>query len=446
MLNKTAIKGLISLALLTPLAATAAVNQTDAPNTPKNIIYMIGDGMGPAYTTAYRYYKDNPNTEEIETTVFDRLLVGMARTAPARMSGYVTDSAAAATALSTGTKTYNGAIGMDAHKRPMQTLLEKAKQGGKAIGITVTSQVNHATPASFLSHNESRKNYEQIAHDYLYTGADVMLGGGQKYFSKDLLSKFENKGYQVIEQFDGLNQVHKGKVLGLFADVQLPWVIDNPNGHQLSKMTEKSLELLSKHDNGFMLLIEGSIIDWAGHANDIATTMGEMDEFARSIEVVESFIRKHPDTLLVITADHETGGLTVGANDSKSWNPAVLHNVKASPMTMAKQLIAQKDWQTGFAKLIGFEPSAAEWETLSAAHTKGEQHFALAIIDLINLRSNTGWTTNDHTAVDVQVFAKGPASQLFVGSQENTEIADKLSELLHAKKQVLMSEVIRHKH
>ncbi|RYV00910.1 alkaline phosphatase [Shewanella sp. OPT22] len=430
MLNQT-IKGLMAIALLAPLSVLAAnETPTETPKTPKNIIYIIGDGMGPAYTTAYRYYKDNPNTEEVETTVFDRLLVGMARTAPARMSGYVTDSAAAATALSTGVKTYNGAIGMDTDKRPMETLLEKAKKDGKAIGITVTSQVNHATPASFLSHNESRKNYEQIAEDYLDSGADVIMGGGQRYFDKNLLAQFKKKGYQVLENFDKLNDVHSGKVLGLFADVQLPWVIDNPNGHQLSKMTQKSLELLSQHNDGFVLLIEGSIIDWAGHANDIATTMGEMDEFARTLEVVETYIRKHPDTLMVATADHDTGGLTVGANNKKSWNPGVLHKIKASPMTIAKQLISQKQWKTGFAKLIGFEPKDNEWKALTKAHSQDEQHFAMAIIDLVNKRSNTGWTTDDHTAVDVQVFAKGPASQLFVGSQENTEIADTLSSLL----------------
>ncbi len=429
MLNNT-IKGLVAIAFLAPLSVFATQQSVDAPNKPKNIIYIIGDGMGPAYTSAYRYYKDNPSTGEIETTVFDRLLVGMARTSPAKMSGYVTDSAAAATALSTGAKTYNGAIGMDTNKVPMETLLEKAKKQGKAIGITVTSQVNHATPASFLSHNESRRNYEQIANDYLSSGADVILGGGQRYFSKELLAKFKSKGYQVLNNFSNLKNVHQGKVLGLFADVQLPWVIDNPNGHQLSKMTQKSLEVLSKNDNGFMLLIEGSIIDWAGHSNDIATTMSEMDEFARTVEVAETYARNHPDTLLVITADHDTGGLTVGANNEKAWNPQVLHRVKASPMTIAKQLINQSQWRTGLAKLIGFEPTNAEWKALSQAHKKDEQQFAQSIISLINLRSHTGWTTDDHTAVDVQVFAKGPASQLFVGSQENTEIAKKLFSLL----------------
>ena len=421
----------MAIALLVPMSVLAANEAPkETPKTPKNIIYIIGDGMGPAYTTAYRYYKDNPNTEEVETTVFDRLLVGMARTAPARMSGYVTDSAAAATALSTGVKTYNGAIGMDTDKRPMETLLEKAKKNGKAIGITVTSQVNHATPASFLSHNESRKNYQQIAQDYLNSGADVILGGGQRYFDTNLLNKFENKGYQVIKSFHKLNGIHQGKVLGLFADVQLPWVIDNPNGHQLSKMTQKSLELLSKHDKGFVLLVEGSIIDWAGHANDIATTMAEMDEFARTLEVVETFIRKHPDTLMVATADHDTGGLTVGANNKKSWNPEMLHNINASPMTIAQQLISEKQWKTGFTKLIGFEPKNDEWQVLEKAHSQDEHHFAMAIIDLVNKRSNTDWTTDDHTAVDVQVFAKGPASQLFVGSQENTDIAETILSLL----------------
>ena len=126
-------------------------HSTLAANTPKNIIMMVGDGMGPAYTTAYRMYADDPSTPEIEETVFDRLLVGMASTHPDMGSGYVTDSAAGATALSTGVKTYNGAIGVDANKKPVQTVLELAKTQGRKTGVAVTSQINHATPASFIS-------------------------------------------------------------------------------------------------------------------------------------------------------------------------------------------------------------------------------------------------------------------------------------------------------
>ena len=142
-------------------ASSSPVKQSTT--SPKNIIMIVGDGMGPAYTTAYRYYKDNPHTEFIEETVFDRHLVGMSSTYPARVSGFVTDSAAAATALATGVKSYNGAIGLDANKQPVETVLERAKKHGKKTGVVVTSQVNHATPASYLAHNEHRKNYNAIA-------------------------------------------------------------------------------------------------------------------------------------------------------------------------------------------------------------------------------------------------------------------------------------------
>ena len=129
---------------------------------------VVGDGMGPAYTTAYRYFSDNPETDLIEETVFDRHLVGMASTYPARVSGYVTDSAAAATALATGVKSYNGAIGLDVNKKSVESVLEWAKKQGKKTGVVVTSQVNHATPASYLAHNESRRNYNAIADSYIH--------------------------------------------------------------------------------------------------------------------------------------------------------------------------------------------------------------------------------------------------------------------------------------
>ncbi len=170
---------LLGLSLLLPLAVDANQLPNPAPSRPQNIVIMVGDGMGPAYTSAYRYFNDNPDTEEIEQTVFDRLLVGMASTYPARVSGYVTDSAAAATALATGVKSYNGAISVDTQKQPIPTIMEKAKQRGMSTGVAVTSQINHATPAAFLSHSESRKNYVELANKYLETDADVMLGAAR---------------------------------------------------------------------------------------------------------------------------------------------------------------------------------------------------------------------------------------------------------------------------
>ncbi|MEI6858838.1 MAG: alkaline phosphatase [Shewanella sp.] len=423
------------------LLGTAAQAETpmqaildDAPSVPRNIVIMIGDGMGPAYTSAYRYYNDNPDTQEIEQTVFDRLLVGTSSTYPARVSGYVTDSAAAATALATGVKTYNGAISVDTNKQPITTIMEKAKTLGLATGIVVTSQINHATPAAFISHNESRINYDQLAQSYLKTNTDVMLGGGQKYFSSSLIEQFEAKGYQYLTDFNQLDSVKQGKVIGLFADIQLPWNIDDNNSNKLSKMTAKALELLSQNDQGFVLLVEGSLIDWAGHNNDIATAMGEMDEFANAIEVVEQYIRQNNDTLMVVTADHNTGGLSIGANGKYSWDTELIRGVQASPNVIANDALTNGDWLARVTINLGFEPSEDEQSDLALARMQGEKVMEIAIKQLIDLRSNTGWTTGGHTGIDVQVFAKGPAASLFAGNQDNTDIAKKLISILPKKK------------
>lgn len=421
----------LSAALLSgSLWADSLLGPQEAPSRPKNIVIMVGDGMGPAYVSAYRYYQDNPNTQEIEQTVFDRLLVGNASTYPAPVSGYVTDSAAAATALATGVKTYNGAVSVDTDKRPVPTLMELAKKRGMSTGVAVTSQINHATPAAFLSHNESRRNYEALAESYLNTDADVMLGGGQRYFSDKLIKQFEAKGYQVLKDAALLDGVTQPKVMGLFADVQLPWAIDEPEARRLSTMTAKALELLSQNEQGFVLLVEGSLIDWAGHNNDIATAMAEMHEFASAIEVVEQYVRQHQDTLLVVTADHNTGGLSIGTQGEYRWDSQVLRDIGASPSRIAAKALAQDEWHTGLSELLGFTPSAEEFNTLDSARMQGEKVLTSQLKKLIDQRSNTGWTTGGHTGVDVQVFATGPASPLFAGHQDNTDIANKLISLL----------------
>ena len=312
-------------------------------NGPKNIIMIVGDGMGPAYTTAYRYFHDNPETKIIEETVFDRLLVGMASTYPARVSGYVTDSAAAATALATGVKSYNGAIGLDVDKNPVETVLEWAKKQGKKTGVVVTSQVNHATPASYLAHNESRRNYNAIADSYIDEGikADVILGGGWQYFIRDdrnLVEEFQSAGFHYLDSPEGLSKLPQQKpVLGLFADVALPWALDDTNKLRLSTMTKAATKHL-ENDKGYFLLVEGSQIDWAGHSNDIASAMAEMSDLAKTVEYLEQYVVKNPDTLVVLTADHSTGGFTIAANGKYEWDPTVLRTMKNSPRTIAKKL------------------------------------------------------------------------------------------------------------
>ncbi|MBV7314071.1 alkaline phosphatase [Shewanella sp. NIFS-20-20] len=423
----------IAFTLLAPISQAQGLNQL--PARPKNIIIMIGDGMGPAYTSAYRFYRDEPASEEVEETVFNRLLVGNASTFPAKVSGYVTDSAAAATALATGVKTYNGAISVDSNQQPLTTLFEQAKQRGMATGIAVTSQINHATPAAFLSHNPSRKNYDELAESYLQAGADVLLGGGLRYFPDALRAQFAAQGYQVLVSMDDLDKVNQGKVLGLFADVQLPWALDEPDGQRLSKMTAKALALLSQHSQGFVLLVEGSLIDWAGHNNDIAALLGEMHEFANAIEVAEQFVRQHPETLLVVTADHDTGGLTLGRDGLYQWDPSLLRALSMTPASLAQRLIAfqsspELSWRDELASLWPTPLTAAQFTQLSNARMQGQQALERAINKLIDSQTHTGWTSVGHTGVDVQVFATGAGANVFNGHQDNTDIAIKLNSLL----------------
>ncbi|KZN29854.1 hypothetical protein N474_25145 [Pseudoalteromonas luteoviolacea CPMOR-2] len=402
---------------------------------PKNIIYMIGDGMGPAYTTAYRYYKDDKNTKTVEPTVFDSILVGMAHTYPDDNT-VVTDSAAGATALSTAIKSYNGAIAVDTNKKPLKTMLQMAKEQGKTTALVATSQINHATPASFAAHNESRRNYNEIADDYVDVKVngklpvDLMLGGGTKYFIRDdrnLISEFKRSGYQYVDHLSALNTIEAIPAIGLFAEKGMPYAIDK-DPERLTQMTEKALSLLDKDSNkkGFFVMIEGSQIDWCGHANDIACAMREMDDFAKSISLAKSYVDQNPDTLLVITADHSTGGLTLGADGDYRWERDVVANVKASVKHITKVLKDSKNVKKDWESLTGLKFSSDIEKALKAAKSEGDKALFSSINKFINEASFTGWTTGGHTAIDVQVFAHGEGKEHFIGSQNNTQIAEKL--------------------
>ncbi len=423
---------------LSLLALLCSAGSVMAESAPKNIIYMIGDGMGPAYTTAYRYFKDDPKTKVVDPTVFDTILRGMAHTYPDDHT-YVTDSAAGATALSSGHKSYNGAIAVDTDKKPVKTMLEVAKERGMTTALVATSQINHATPASFASHNESRRNYDEIANDYIDNKiagklpVDLMLGGGTKYYvreDRNLVEEFKAAGYQYSDDFAAMNDLKQVPALGLFAEVGLPFALDE-NPTRLTQMTTKALDLLDgQNDKGFFVMIEGSQIDWCGHANDIACAMGEMDDFAKSIEQAKAYVDKNPDTLLVITADHSTGGLTLGAHGQYKWETDVVKGVKATAGTITKDLLENDDLKAVWQKYSDIEFTDANSIKLNEAKKMGDKALLLAVKDIINHASFTGWTTGGHTAIDVQVFAYGKRAEDFYGSQNNTAIADKLIDFI----------------
>lgn len=467
---------------LTLAACTSAEFSSDvspdksvsSPSTPKNIIMIVGDGMGPAYTAAYRYYNDDPATAGIEPSIFDKHYVGSSSTYPAKVSGYITDSAAAATALATGVKTYNDAISVDVTKKPLLTVLEWAKQQGKRTGVVVTSQINHATPASYLSHNENRNNYNAIADSYIDNGikADVYFGGGWKYFireDRNLVNEFKAAGFQYIDDYKELSTLTLDKpVLGLFGDSGLPWALDDKEHHRLSLMTEAATKQLT-NANGYFMLIEASQIDWAGHGRDIGAAMAEMDDLAQTITFLEEYVAKNPDTLVVLTADHSTGGLSIGRKTAKSdkdihskylWQPEILRTLPLSPQAFAKNFanndlslqqvnetlkfeISSDDMtlllqskQAGIKRMNAYQ-HLSEQQKKAKWPPKAEDPILIAIKKIIDIKTNTGWGSishsGTHTAVDVPVYAFGKGSEQFNGQIDNTDIAKKIFTLLGKK-------------
>lgn len=416
-----------------------AISACAQAQKPRNIIMVVGDGMGPAYTTAYRYYADDKSSEKIEQTVFDRHLVGMASTYPARASGYITDSAASATALSTGFKSYNGAIGVDANKISQQTVLEWAKSKGMKTGVAVTSQINHATPASYAAHNEYRRNYDAIADSYFDDkvqgkfALDVMLGGGWKYFireDRNLVEEFKAAGYQYVDDIQQLDSTQADKpLLGLFGDEGMPWALDMPEKTRLPHLVKTAVNHLD-NEKGYFLLVEGSQIDWAGHANDVASAMAETHDLALTLEWLEDYVKANPDTLVVITADHSTGGLTIAANQDYRWDPEPIKKLEGSLETVTKKVAASETPIATAETLLGFDFNEAEKSLMAALNMADHEAVFKQLARLIDGRTNTGWTTTGHTGVDVQVFAMGAGAEHFKGHMDNTDIPKKLFQLM----------------
>ena len=286
----------------------------DSVENVKNIIFLIGDGMG--ITQVYAGMTANHGSLFIESMP----VMGMSKTYSS--DAYITDSAAGATAFSAGKKTYNGAIGVDPDGKPIETILEIAEKNGKATGLVATSSITHATPASFIAHQPKRSMEEEIAADFLKTDIDVFIGGGKKFFAnredgKDLTSELKEKGYQVVYSMDDLSPIKSGKVAALTAENENP-PYSKGREDMLPNAAEKAIELLSQNEDGFFLMVEGSQIDWGGHANDIQYVVDEMLDFDRTIAKALEFAAKDKHTLVVVTADHETGGLTLNGGSIES--------------------------------------------------------------------------------------------------------------------------------
>ena len=305
--------GILFAVLLVFSPCISNVGQDNNKKYAKNIILMIGDGMGVSQIYAgMTANHGHLNIERCKNT-------GFIKTSSA--SHYITDSGASATAMSIGKKTYNGACGVNADSLPEETILEIAEERGLATGLVATSSITHATPATFIAHQKGRHMYEAIAEDFLKTDIDVFIGGGREHFMKrsdsiDLVSKLKEKGYNVLFEMDSITKIESGKLAGLLADMHLPPYRDSTKirrGDMLPDATQSAINILSRNETGFFIMVEGSQIDWAGHDNDTEYIIAEMLDFDRAIGKALDFAEKDGNTLVIITADHETGGM--GIND-----------------------------------------------------------------------------------------------------------------------------------
>lgn len=340
-----------------------ATSADEAVQQPKNIILLVGDGMGLTQITAGMIANDNKL--ELERFPF----VGLIKTSSS--DDLITDSAAGATAFSTGEKTYNGAIGVDANKNPKETILEIAAENSLKTGLVATSSITHATPASFFAHQPSRSMDEAIAMDMVSAPVDFFFAGGKDFFENrkdglNLLDSLKNKGFEIFDAVSAASVDGETKIAGFIAPKQPESKLDGRDDF-LREASEKAINYL-ENERGFFLMIEGSQIDWAGHANNSDGIIAEMIDFNKAIKEAIDFAEKDGNTLVIVTADHETGGYSITGGDEGG-------------------------------KIVG------------------------------------AFSTSHHTPALIPVFAYGPGAEKFSGIYENTAIFDKMLALMNKEKE-----------
>jgi alkaline phosphatase len=283
---------------------------------PLRIIVFIADGTGTSLWTAAHLTADSLAVEQFP-------VAGLIDTRADPQ--IITDSAASATAYASGIRTYNGAIGVDGQRRPVETVLERAEQRGMATGLVATSSITHATPAAFAAHVENRDQHREIAAQMSRQGIEVLLGGGRKFFAQAM----GDNGRSVLdeirlsctfvengEQFRNLDLGDTDRLVGLFAENDMPeFARRDPT---LPAMTAAALEILGRDPEGFFLMVEGSQPDWRAHDQEpIEKVVAEVLDFDRAVGLGLAYQRKHPDTLILVLADHETGGMAIHTRRGK---------------------------------------------------------------------------------------------------------------------------------
>jgi alkaline phosphatase len=318
-------------------------------NTEENnysIILMIGDGMGFDHVKLARFVELGKN-QNLSMESLDLNISVMTHNAFFE----TTDSAAAATAIATGVKTYNRRIAIGTDDSILETILEIAKELNKSTGLVTTTSIQHATPASFMTHVLNRNNYDEITRQIVEeANVDILLGGGLEDFSTPQLEEMKSNGYSFVENKTALEAISSGKVLGLFADGHLSYEQDRNFSliPSLYYMTRKAIEILNLDNDGFFLMVEGGRIDHGSHSNNKVNAILETIAFDLAVKEALDYVKNHSNTILIVTADHETGGLAYINDNLDTTLPSAI-NTEDENRTIRITRINQLDvsWSTG---------------------------------------------------------------------------------------------------
>ena len=392
----------------------------------KNVIILIGDGMGVGQVEITKLCYGHLNMEDMPYAGFELT---------DSLSGPVTDSAAAGTAIATGFKTYNKMISTVKVRGKVvnvTTLLELAKYSGKATGLVTTTRITHATPAVFASHVENRDMEKEIARQLIEHKVNVLFGGGKREFDTETLDLARRNGYKVIYTKDELKNVDGEYVLGLFSESHMPYVLDRDNNTVgLLDMTKKAIELLEKDPDGFFLMVEGGRIDHACHANDVASVVAETKEFDDVVGYCLDYARKNKDTLVIVLADHETGGLGVGTNYGDPIDEHRILSIKASVSKMAKEIKEGGDPREVIKKYTGLDLSDEEVKKIKEA-MNSDNKYALgnAIGEILSERVGVRFISHIHTGNPVPIMAYGPGQWYFRGFRHHVDTSKEIADIM----------------
>jgi alkaline phosphatase len=421
----------------------------------QNAILVIPDGAAQQQISGARYLKawqedseDFPLniTPDGTTLHIDRAEeIGGMSTQPDDPDQLITDSGAAGTAMATGTKTYTGAIsgvGTEDDFTPVGTVLEAAHEAGMATGLVTTTEITHATPAVFASHVPDRGMGEEIARQYIDDGmVDVLMGGGKDHFDpeeradgEDMIARAQEQGYQYAETDEELAGINSGKVLGLFGSetdrsTHMSYFVDreyvdDTDEPSLVEMTEKAIEILSECEDGFFLMVESGRVDHQGHAHDNTITHEQLecdDVFGAALDFVED--DSTPETFAMQVADHETGGMSLGA-DAYDMDWEAIDNIRASVEHFNDELEEAGYSSDIIAETVG-EHTGFELTEGEIIDVGGGQ-----LVDVLNQRTQMGWSSDSHTAEEVPAYAHGPNADFFGRYFDNTEVPVGIAEAL----------------